>query len=85
MVDNYDKKKFDYSAAAAQLYDEGCKDPDEVYEYSTEKGLRNFLGDYGLKIEKFYDRPPRGSSIALKEWQKAHQKNHDQYASYNQS
>ena len=38
MAGSFDREKFDYSAAAAQLYDEGeCRDPDEIYEYTTEQ------------------------------------------------
>ena len=75
MAGSFDRKKFDYSAAAAQLYDEGeCRDPDEIYEYTTEQGLRSFLGDYGLRFENYYDRPPRGDKRAYNEWVKEHEK-----------
>ena len=75
MAGSFDRKKFDYSAAATQLYDEGeCRDPDEIYEYTTEQGLRSFLGDYGLRFENYYDRPPRGDKRAYNEWVKEHEK-----------
>ncbi|MBO4359654.1 MAG: hypothetical protein J5822_02130 [Eubacteriaceae bacterium] len=72
MAGDFDRKKFDYDAAMAQLYDSGCRDPEEVYDTLTEKGLKSLLGDYGLKFEDFYDRPPRDRR-GREQWEMEHE------------
>lgn len=47
-------KKFDYGKAWSDLYDCECPDPDELYEHTSEKGLKEFMGEFGLDARKYY-------------------------------
>lgn len=47
-------KKFNYNKAVEDLYDAGCCDPEEVFEYKSEKGIRGFMGEHGLSTDKYY-------------------------------
>lgn len=51
-------KKFDYGKAEADLYEIGDRHPEDIYNYSTEKGLSEYMGSKGLDSKKYY----RGSS-----------------------
>ena len=54
--------KFNYDKAEADLYDAGCHHPEEIYEYTSEKGFNGFMREHGLKPEKYYkDQPGSGS------------------------
>ena len=41
--------KFDYKKAEADLYDSGARHPDEIYEYKSEKAIRGYMKENGLK------------------------------------
>lgn len=55
--------KFDYKKAEADLYDVGARHPDEIYEYKSEKAIRSYMKENGLKPDKYYkpDGKPSGS------------------------
>lgn len=46
--------KFDYKKAEADLYDSGARHPDEIYEYKSEKAIRGYMKENGLKPDKYY-------------------------------
>ena len=45
--------KYNYSKAEADLYDVGCRHPEEVYEYRSEKSFRNHMKEHGLNPDKY--------------------------------
>lgn len=45
--------KYNYGKAEADLYDIGCHDPEEIYEYRTEKGFRSHMKEHGLNPDKY--------------------------------
>ena len=55
--------KFDYKKAEADLYDAGARHPEEIYEYKSEKAIRSYMKENGLKPDKYYkpDRKPSSS------------------------
>lgn len=45
--------KYNYSKAEADLYDVGCRHPEEVYEYRSEKSFRSHMKEHGLNPDKY--------------------------------
>jgi len=45
--------KYNYSKAEADLYDAGCRHPDEIYEYRSEKSFRSYMKEHGLNPDKY--------------------------------
>ena len=45
--------KYNYGKAEADLYDVGCRDPEEIYDYSSEKGFRTYMKEHGLNPDKY--------------------------------
>ena len=39
-------KDFDYRKAAADLDGAGAHDPDEIYEYRSEKAIRSYMSEH---------------------------------------
>lgn len=56
------KKKFNYKKAEADLYDAGASHPDEIYEYRSEKAVRGYMKEHGLKPDKYYSDGSSGRS-----------------------
>ena len=48
-------RKFNYGKAEADLYNAGCCDSEEIYEYRTERGINEFMRENGLNPEKYYE------------------------------
>lgn len=47
-------KDFDYRKAAADLDGAGAHDPDEIYEYRSEKAIRSYMSEHGLRADKYF-------------------------------
>jgi len=58
--------KYNYKKAEADLEDIGCRHPDEIYEYHSEKGFRSHMKEHGLNPDKYIkpdnDKKTSGSS-----------------------
>ena len=58
--------KYNYNKAEADLYDVGCRHPEEVYEYHSEKSFRSYMKEHGLNPDKYIkpdkNKKPSGSS-----------------------
>ena len=48
-------KDFDYKRAEADLEDAGYTYADEIYSYSSEKGLKGFMREHGLDEDKYFN------------------------------
>ena len=46
--------KFNYKKAEADLHDAGVRHPEEIYEYRSEKALRGFMKENGLKPDRYF-------------------------------
>lgn len=53
---------FNYGKAAEDLYDSGCPNPDEIYEYKSEKGINDFMRENGLNPDNYKSGGNSGSS-----------------------
>ena len=56
------KSKYNYSKAEADLYDVGCRHPEEVYEYRSEKSFRSHMKEHGLNPDKYIKSDSKKSS-----------------------
>ena len=45
---------FNYGKAEADLYDSGCPNSEEIYEYSTDRGRDEFLRENGLNPANYH-------------------------------
>ena len=53
---------FDYGKAEADLDDIGCRNPEEVYGYKSEKGFNEFMRENGLNPDRYRTGGNSGSS-----------------------
>ena len=53
-------KKFDYDKAEADLYDSGCENSEEIFEYTSEKGRDSFMKENGLDPGNYYGGSDEG-------------------------
>ena len=51
--------KFNYRKAEADLQDAGARHPEEIYEYLSEKALRGFMREHGLKPDQYFAPEPK--------------------------
>lgn len=56
------KDKFNYKKAEADLYDAGASHPEEIYEYRSEKAVRGYMKEHGLKPDKYYNNGNKGQN-----------------------
>ena len=54
-------KDFDYRKAAADLDGAGAHDPDEIYEYRSEKAIRSYMSEHGLRADKYFKQDKKGA------------------------
>lgn len=52
-------RDFDYRKAAADLDGAGAHDPEEIYVCRSEKAIRSYMSEYGLKADKYFKQDKR--------------------------
>ena len=55
--------KFNYKKAEADLDSIGVRQPDRIYEYSSDKSLRDIMKENGLNPDKYY-KPDNKSNLS---------------------
>ena len=52
-------RDFDYRKAAADLDGAGAHDPEEIYACRSEKAIRSYMSEHGLKADKYFKQDKR--------------------------
>lgn len=58
------KSKYNYDKAEADLYEIGVRHPEDVFEYSSEKGFNEYMKEHGLNPNKYIKKDRKKKSSA---------------------